>query len=63
MMKQDDTTFPLSVPSWTWGEAVATMPEPVGETAHETEHHPHKIAMCWNELPSRRWLVQASRRV
>ena len=63
MMEHDDTTFPLSVPSWTWGQAVATMPDSVDDIARETEHRPRKIAVCWNELPSRRWLVQASRGV
>ena len=60
-MKHNEATFPLSPPSWTWGDTPATVSEAPGDSAQETESRGHRTVSCWTELPSRRWLIQASR--
>ena len=61
-MKQEEATFPLSPPSWTWDDTPTTASAASDDSARKTESRRSKTVSCWAELPSRRWLVQASRR-
>ena len=60
-MTRNEATFPLSPPSWTWGDTSVVVEAP-DDSDLKTEFHGRKTIACWTELPSRRWLVQASRR-
>jgi len=62
-MSHNEATFPLSPPSWTWGVAPKDASEAPDDSDHKTEPRGQKTASCWNELPSRRWLLQASRKL
>lgn len=62
-MGHNEATFPLSPPSWTWGVAPTSASEASDDSDQKTKPRRRKSALCWNELPSRRWLIQASRKL
>ncbi|MDP6633858.1 MAG: hypothetical protein QGG42_03090 [Phycisphaerae bacterium] len=62
-MNRNDATFPLSPPSWTWDQTPASVSEAPSDLAPQTKSRSRRCVSCWTELPSRRWLVQASRKL
>ncbi|MDP6047710.1 MAG: hypothetical protein QGH94_01980 [Phycisphaerae bacterium] len=62
-MSLNDTTFPLSSPSWTWDQASGSVSDAPDDSAQQTKAHGRKCVSSVPELPSRRWLVQASRKL
>jgi len=61
-MSFNDGTFPLSSPSWTWDLLPTAAPEAYEESAPRMKFHGRQCVSSVPELPSRRWLVQASRK-
>ncbi|MDP6543082.1 MAG: hypothetical protein QGH60_03770 [Phycisphaerae bacterium] len=61
-MSHNDATFPLSPPSWTWDQTPTDASEAPADSAPKTESRKRRCVSSWAELPSRRWLVQASRK-
>ena len=59
-MSNNEATFPLSPPSWTWDPAPAASPDALDDAAPKAKSRSHGVPFL-TELPSRRWLVQASR--
>ncbi|MBT3201013.1 MAG: hypothetical protein HN350_14010 [Phycisphaerales bacterium] len=62
-MTQEDTTFPLSAPSWTWDLLQTSPAESGNDKTPQTKPRKHRCVSSVAELPSRRWLMQASRKL
>ena len=60
-MEQGNDTMPLSPPSWTWEALGAAESKVDASNAAAAEHGVGSVVPYWAELPSRRWLIEASR--